>query len=152
MALGAGAPAPPDATLELVINRLDQAGQTRVPMQPLPDDQTGLTWAADFLAPAGSRWDASVRMLADGVEQSRARYVFGFGDDRLNEGRAVPLIHPLTIIAFILAAGAVLAATLGLAGGYPPRTHGPTARLALLAGAAVAGSLAMLAFILPPPV
>jgi len=150
--LGAGAPAPSNAGLELVLNRLDQAGQTRIAMQPLEDDATGKTWTTDFLAPTDSRWDASLRLLVNGAEQSRTRYVFGFGQDRLSEGRAVPLIHPLTVVALIFAGLAVLAATLALAGGYPPRTHGPTARRALLAGAAVAGSLAAVALILPPPV
>ena len=127
--------------LELVLQRLDQAGETRVELHPTPSDPS--TYATDTLFPPQSRWDASVRLTTDGQEQARSRFVFAFDDSGLSEGRALPPLDPPTILALLLGGLAVLAATFAVAGGTPPRTHRSTARNALVVGAVVAGALAL---------
>lgn len=137
-------------SLELVLQRLDQPGQTRVELQPAPSDPT--TYTTDVLTPPQSRWDASVRLTSGGQEQARSRFVFAFDDTGLSAGRALPPIDPATMIALLLGGLAIVAATFALAGGAPPRTHGPTARYALLVGAVVAGALSLAALIAGPGV
>ena len=129
--------------LELVLQRLDQAGETRVELHPTPADPS--TYATDTLFSPQSRWDASVRLTTDGQEQARSRFVFAFDDSGLSEGRALPPLDPPMMVALLLGGLAVLAATFAIAGGAPPRTHRSTARYALVAGAVVAGALAVAA-------
>lgn len=147
----ANGPLPPGATLEMVLDRLDQQGQTRMPLQPLGGTEAS-AWTTDFLAPAGSRWDASVRLVADGAERARARFVFGLGDAGLSDGRQMPLIGFLTLVGLVLGGAGILLATGGLAGGTPPRTDPRLARRTMVAGAAVALVLAAAVLLLPGPV
>jgi copper transport protein len=136
-------------TLELSLDRVDAAGGAEVELTQAHGGDA-VAYGADIPLPPGSSWDATVRRLAGGVEQARARWTFALDDAGLSAGRAVPPISPPAIIALLLAGVAVLGVLLVAAGIVPPRTDRGIARSALLAGAATAAALAALAVLASP--
>jgi copper transport protein len=138
-------------TLELVLQRLDQTGETRVVLTLVPDNpQIGATGATDVPMPPGSQWDASARLMLHDAELSRARFVFAFDDAGLSQGQSRPVLDPLALVALALAAAAVFGFTIVLAGGALPRVERRLGRLTLLAGSIAAALLAVAAFIVGP--
>jgi copper transport protein len=157
---------PIDATAELVLQRLDEEiGTTRLPL--LAVDQFGnvldghaghfsvggsdlarhIARGAQF--PAGSRWDAAVVVsAAQGGELLRRRFVFSMGTEGVTEGRDLPIVDPVLLVAFGLMGAGILALTYRLGGGDLPLTNPAVSRVALLAGGAVSlvlGAVVLLA-------
>ncbi len=143
------------STLELGLDRRDDGTTTRVPLllegggaghgaggdhgsAGVHDTASGtVTWTADALVlPAGSRWDASVRIVSasTGTELSRQRFAFGLSDASIDDGRATTLVDPASLIAVTLLLGGALGAGLGLGGARLPRCEASASRVALLAG------------------
>ena len=142
------------AAVSLHLQRLDGSGDTTIPMRSViaaPDGAS--TWASDGnLLPAGSRWDATVITRdAGGVETGRTRFVFGLDATSIDEGRATPPVDPLLTIGLLLIALAAAGAVIVLARVRVPRIDATVGRLAIAAGAVVAGILGV-AVILAGPV
>lgn len=138
---------------ELVLSRIDAGGRTTVPLSwqggvahgaghaaPTPGTDE---WAADAVVlPAGSRWDATVRILTpDGNELLRQRFDFVLDADGVAEGRRSPPIDVALLVAGMLGAGGALAVGLGAGGWHLPRTDESASRLVLLAGGAAGMAL-----------
>jgi putative copper export protein len=125
--------------VELQLQRLDQAGESRLALSPIAG-RAGQFAAAGGLLPAGSRWDASVVVRGDdGAELGRTRYSFALDETGVSEGRATPPIDPAAIVAIILLAAAALGLAFGLAGGVLPRVDPATSRIAVVAGSILGG-------------
>jgi copper transport protein len=134
-------PAPPaEATVELQLTRTDETAETRLPLRP-----SGGTYRAGGAAlAADSMWDAAVLIRGtDGVEVSRTRFVFALDAAGVAEGRAVPPLDPVLVLAIVLLVAAGLGAILLLGGVRLPRLDPGTARLATGAGSAVSLVLAL---------
>lgn len=148
-----------NASLELVLDRLDAGGQARValrhvsggghamPSMPgmdhgvVSDPDAPARFTADALVlPAGSRWDANVLVLTEpgGTELSRQRFTFEMGDAGVASGRAGGPLDVGPAIAALLLVGGALSIGLGLGGTRLPRCDAEASRLALGAGGAVA--------------
>jgi copper transport protein len=138
------------ATLQLVLSRLDEGGETRLGLLPTSGQVPATTYAIDTLLPVDSTWDASVRLSVDGTEQSRARFAFALDGTGISSGVASPPIDPLLLTGFALGALAVLMLTLALAGASLPRADGRASRLALLAGGSAAVVVAVAAILSGP--
>lgn len=134
--------------VELVLQRLDQAAETRVELVPAPGSDR--RFSADVPLAAGSRWDATVRRHDGGVEQARSRFTFGFDDARLVSGQERSVIEPPVVLALLTLAGAILAATIALAGGGLPRTDQRLSRLSLAVGGVAAAAFGLAALLLGP--
>jgi methionine-rich copper-binding protein CopC/putative copper export protein len=149
---------PEDATVELVLQRLDQAiGTTRLPLIAVDEfgnpvaghgehgghGGTGEGGPARHIAngaqlPDGSRWDASVVVTgADGTELARRRFTFAMGPDGVAEGRELPPLDPVLALAALLLGAGVLALAFRLGGGRLPLTNEAASRVALVGGAVV---------------
>lgn len=114
-------------------------------MSHQPGDGT-LEWTADALAlPAGSSWDASVRVLnADEVEIWRQRFAFALDDEGIDEGQITTLLDPVLGIAAALLLGGALGLGLGLGRARLPRCEALASRIALIGGGTVAVALGVL--------
>jgi copper transport protein len=149
---------PADASVELVLQRLDQSiGTTRLPLiavdelgNPIGggghgghDAGSAGSGPARHLAggvqlPAGSRWDASVVVTgADGSELTRRRFTFSMGPTGVTEGRELPPLDPIAALAALLLGAGVLALAYRLGGGHLPLTNESASRVALVGGAVV---------------
>ena len=166
------ADAPPaDASVELVLQRLDQAiGSTRLPLiavdefgNPLgghggPGGHGGTDGGgpARHIAngaqlPDGSRWDASVVVIAaDGAELARRRFTFAMGPDGVTEGRELPPLDPVLGLAALLLGAGVLALAYRLGGGNLPLTNAAASRVALLGGGVVSLLLGLVLLVAGP--
>jgi copper transport protein len=151
------------ANLELVLDRLDTGGQTRIPlrhsggggahMPDMPgmdhgpaaaDPDAPARFVADAVVlPPGSRWDASVLLLSalDGTEVSRQRFSFELDESAVVRGAATSLVDIGLLTAGLLAAGGALSIGLGVGGTRLPRCDVVASRIALGAGGAVAAVL-----------
>ncbi len=125
-----------DATVELDLSRLDQAGETRLPLRPEADR---LTWIAPGgLLPANSQFDANVIVRnGAGVEQSRTRFTFALDDETIIAGRAEPPLDPVAIVVAALIGAALVGGLLLVAGRTLPATDRRAGRVALLGGSVV---------------
>ena len=123
--------------MELDLSRLDQAGETRLPLRPEADR---LTWIAPGgLLPANSQFDANaiVRNGA-GVEQSRTRFTFALDDEGITAGRAEPPGSTVALVVVGARSGpAVVGGVLLVAGRTLPATDRRAGRVALLGGSVV---------------
>jgi copper transport protein len=152
------------ANLELVLDRLDTGGQTRIPLRhaggggahmpdmpgmdhgPAVDPDAPARFVADAVVlPPGSRWDASVLLLSEpgGTEISRQRFSFELDDAAVARGRAGGPVDFGLLTAGLLAAGGALSIGLGLGGTRLPRCDVVASRIALGAGGAVAVALGL---------
>jgi hypothetical protein len=150
---------PADASVELVLQRLDQSiGTAHLPLIAVDElgnplgvgghgghaggDGTG-SGPARHLAngvqlPAGSSWDASVVVSgADGTELARRRFTFRMGPNGVSQGRELPPLDPVVALAALLLGAGVLALAYRLGGGHLPRTNEAASRVALVGGALV---------------
>jgi copper transport protein len=143
-------PTGPNATVQLVLTRRDIGGETRLDLSPANGQSPPTTFGTDTLLPAGSSWDASVRLVVNGTEQSRARFAFALDDNHISSGVASPPVDPLLLISIALGAAAVLMLTLALAGAALPRADRTASRLALLAGGVAASAVAVAAILFGP--
>jgi hypothetical protein len=135
-----------EASVELVLQRLDGAGESRLRLRPA--EEPGVFVADGGLLPAASRWDATVVVGASGGgEVGRARFVFGLDRESIVEGRATPPLDPAVLVALLAIVGATVGAAYVAAGGTIPRVEPRTGRLATLAGSAVGGALGLLVLI-----
>jgi copper transport protein len=165
------------ATMDLVLDRLDTGGQTRIPLRyvsggmvmPMPgmSDMPGMVHGegdeasgpARFVAdavvlPPGSRWDANVQLLTErgGRELTRQRFSFEMGESGLARGEAHNVLDIGLVIAGLLAVGGALSVGLGLGGMRLPRCDAVASRLALAGGgvtAVVLGAIIGLGQLLP---
>ncbi|HEX2222433.1 MAG TPA: copper resistance CopC family protein, partial [Candidatus Limnocylindria bacterium] len=147
------------ASLELVLDRLDTGGRTRVPLRhtdassATAGESTGGhagahdpaagpdRFVADaIVVPPGSAWDASVRVLSGpgGDELSRQRYAFEMGERGVARGRATDLLDVGTGLAAMLVLGGAEADAQRAGGSRLPRCEAAASRLALLGGGTVA--------------
>jgi len=140
----------PVVSLQLDMHDLVSNSHTSLALQPLPDDPGGHSYAADVLVTAGSRWDATVVLIENGVEQARSRFVFAFDTQSLSAGRATSPINPLSIVGIALLGLAVLGIAFALGGGALPRTDPGLARRALLIGGSAAGAAGVAALLSSP--
>lgn len=144
------------SSLELVIDRLDTGGTTRVPLVIPGMDATehmagmGHTatdelpdWTADAIVlPADGDWDTSVRIVSPaGTELARQRFAFTMDAETIDEGRAGSLLDPAAGIALVLFIGGAVGLGLGIGGMALPRCEPLASRLALIGGGAVAVTL-----------
>ncbi len=144
--------------LELGLDRLDTGSSTLVQlslagasvmnhggmpgMSAAASDAT-VDWNADALVlPAGSRWDASVRIMSSaGVELSRQRFSFALSETDVADGRDAGPMDPIIVIAAVLGAGGAVSLGVGIGGGRLPRCEGRASRWALSGGGLVAAML-----------
>jgi putative copper export protein len=128
-------------TVELQLQRLDEAGESRLSLMPVAG-RHGEFAAAGGLLPSGSRWDASVVLRDDeGTEQSRTRFSFALDATGVSQGRAGPAIDPAIVVAVILLVAAALGLAFALGGGILPRVEARASRLSVGAGSFVAAAL-----------
>jgi putative copper export protein/methionine-rich copper-binding protein CopC len=150
--------------MELALERLDTGSSTNVPLvlegmeglAPMPDMQHSahvapnpdgtINWNADALVlPAGSSWDASVRILTDdGTELSRQRFAFALDEIGVSAGAVEPLLTWGVVIAAALAVGGAVGLGLGLGGFVLPRCERLASWTALVAGGAAGVVLGLL--------
>jgi hypothetical protein len=153
--------------MELGLERIDGGGTTRVPLvlrglegmegmeemramdhsaMVTPDPDGRVSRVADALVlPAGSDWDASVRILgSDGTELSRQRFSFALSGEGISEGRAGTWLTWGTVIAGLLAAIGAVGLGLGLGGAILPRCEPLASRIALVGGGVVGVALGAL--------
>jgi methionine-rich copper-binding protein CopC/putative copper export protein len=150
--------------MELALERLDDGSSTTVPLVPegmegleempgmehgahvTPNPDGTIDWIADAVVlPAGTSWDASVRILSDdGSELSRQRFAFALDETGISEGAVRPLVTWGAIIALALAVGGAVSLGLGLGGFTLPRCETLASRVALLGGGTVAIGLGLL--------
>ena len=129
--------------VELVLQRLDANGSSRVELRP--GSTPGIYEAGGGLLPAGSRWDASVVIRTEsGSEVSRTRYAFALDAESVSEGRATPPIDPAILVALILLIAAALGIAFTLGGGSLPRVDPANSRIAVLGGSAASVILGVL--------
>ncbi len=136
------AAAPAGATVELDLSRLDQTGETRLPLRPLPDRAT---WVAPGgLLPPNSRFDV-VAVVRDGsgVETSRSRFAFALDATTIVSGRLGPPIDPVAIVVVSLIGAGFVALALLLAGRTLPATDRRAGRIALAGGSAITAVVAV---------
>ena len=129
-----------DESVTVVLDRLDQILETTLSPAAVAGGGAGAgsTFTTDAILPAGSQWDASVRVTQAGQETGRARFGFSLTADGSLVGAVQPPIDPLLVLALLFAAGAVLGITLALAGGWLPRADPTASRRALVLGSAAA--------------
>jgi hypothetical protein len=110
-----------------------------------PNPDGTIDWIADAIVlPAGSSWDASVRILTDdGTELSRQRFAFALDEEGISEGAIEPLVTWGTLIALALGVGGAVGIGLGLGGFALPRCDRLASRVALVGGGAVGVVLAL---------
>jgi copper transport protein len=150
---------PADASVELVLQRLDQSiGTARLPLIPVDElgnplgegghgghagADGGGAGPARHLAngvqlPAASSWDAAVVVTgADGSELARRRFTFTMGPNGVADGRLLPPLDPVLGLAGLLLAAGVLALGFYFGGGHLPLTNEAASRIALLGGSTV---------------
>jgi uncharacterized membrane protein len=148
---------PEDASVELVLQRLDQAiGSTRLPLVAVDEFGNlvaghghGGHEATDGGGPArhaangvqlpdGSHWDAAVVVTAgDGTELLRRRFTFAMGAGGVFEGREQLPLDPVVALAALLLGAGVLALAYRLGGGHLPLTDKAASGVALVGGATV---------------
>jgi copper transport protein len=135
----------PAATVSLDLSRLDEAGETELPLRSAADRRA---WVAPGgLLPANSRFDAAVIVRdAGGVEQNRTRFSFALDDETVVSGRAEPPIDPVVLVVLALAGAAIAGAGLLAGGRSVPGTDRRTGRVALLGGTLVSMILAVAVF------
>jgi copper transport protein len=145
-----------DVPVELVLDRVDVAGQTRVSLSWLPTGTVGSGehaghataggdvsrydhYAADAIVlPAGSAWSGTVRILTDdGNEVARQRFAFALDDAKVVEGQLAPIVDVSLVLAGLLGLAGALGIGLGLGGARLPRCEATASRLALVGGGAV---------------
>jgi copper transport protein len=146
-----------DRPVELVLDRLDTGGQTRIPLA-WQDPGTGAAhgvehaegmgrdhYIADAVVlPAGSQWDATVRVMSSaGSEIARQAFAFSLDDAAVSDGRLGPAIDVALILAAAMALGGALALGLGAGGWSLPRTDAAASRLALVAGGGIGVALGL---------
>lgn len=144
------------SSLELVIDRLDTGGTTRVPLvipgMDAAEHMAGMghtatdelpDWTADAIVlPADGDWDTSVRIVSPaGTELARQRFAFTMDAETIDEGRAGSLLDPAAGIALVLFIGGAVGLGLGIGGMALPRCEPLASRLALIGGGAVAVTL-----------
>ena len=152
------------ADMELALDDLAGGGSTRVPLvleglegmgeMPgmdhgsliTPDTDGRVARVADALVlPADSRWDASVRILAeDDIELSRQRFSFAISGEGISQGRAESWLTWGTAIGALLAMGGAVGLGLGLGGATLPRCERVASRVALVGGGVVGIALGVL--------
>jgi putative copper export protein len=132
------------AAVDLHLQRVDvDQGTSLVIMRP--DPNSAHTWVSDGgLLTANSAWSLSV-IAHDGagVETARQRFDVTFGASGVTQGVADQGISLAILSGLVLLAMAVLALTMGLAGGSLPRTPARLGRWALIVGALIAGPLGL---------
>ena len=152
MAVGALGTVP----MELALEGLDGGSRTRItlrhvggpsmPGMPGMEHGSGTDsgedhWVADAVVlPAGSSWNATVRILNEpsGAELSRQRYAFTMGDNGVAQGLlSGPLDMGLGFAAMLLVGGSA-GLGLGIGGMRLPRCDATASRIALVTGGAVA--------------
>jgi copper transport protein len=144
--------------MELALERLDDGSTTRVPLvlegmqgveelpgmehaaHVTPNPDGTIDWIADAIVlPAGTQWDASVRILTDdGTELQRQRFAFALDETGISEGQVEPLLTWGAVIALVLGIGGAVGLGLGLGGFTLPRTERLASRVALVVGGGVA--------------
>ncbi|MCA1588402.1 MAG: copper resistance protein CopC/CopD [Chloroflexi bacterium] len=155
-ALASGSP-----SFELVLDRVDAATTSRVPLVApgmagmdhgpggeMPgmyfvNDEGLAEWVADAVVlPAGSSWNASVVISSpQGTELTRQRFAFALDDAAIAEGRSATLLDPALGIAIVLFLGGAVGLGLGLGGMPLPRCEPLASRIALVGGGGVAAVL-----------
>jgi copper transport protein len=141
--VGEAGTAPP-AAVDLQVQRVDlDQGTALVAMQP--DPRQAHTWVSDGgLLMANSSWSLSVIAHdAAGVEMSRQRFDVSLDASGLTQGAADQGISLAILSGLALLALAVLALTVGLAGGSLPRTPARLGRWALIIGGVIAGPVGL---------
>jgi hypothetical protein len=139
-----------DDGVELQLQRLDQSGESRLQLAPIPD-QPGQFQAGGGLLPADSRWDASVvRRDSSGSEIARTRFSFALDDTGISEGAASPAVDPAVVVAVIALVLAALGLAFALGGGVLPRVDPATSRIGV-AGASIAAAVLGVAILLGGP-
>jgi hypothetical protein len=129
--------------VELQLHRLDEAGETRLELTPVPD-RVDTYAAGGGLLPADSSWDASVVVRAhDGAELSRTRFSFALDSEGVSSGRSVPPLDPVVLLAALLLLGGLAAGAFVLAGGAVPGVDRAVGRVASLAGSAISVALGL---------
>jgi hypothetical protein len=146
---------------ELVLDRLDTGGQTRVPLVWQESGAEGheaahgedhgagsgedLYVADAVVLPAGSRWDATARVLTEsGTELLRQQYAFALDADGVSEGRQPHAIDVALILGGLMAMGGALGLGLGAGGWQLPMTDAAASRVALVGGGAIGLALGVL--------
>ena len=150
--------------MELTLEGLDDGTATNVPLvlegmqgveempgmehtaHVVPNRDGTIDWIADAIVlPADTRWNASVRILAeDGAELQRQRFAFALDESGISEGRLDPVLTWGAVIALGLGIGGAIGLGLGLGGYTLPRTERLASRVALMGGGTVAVGLGML--------
>ena len=131
------------ATVELQLQRLDEAGTSQLQLRP--GAAPGTFEADGGLLPANSSWDSSV-VLHDtaGTEIGRTRYAFALDATGISEGRATPPIDPAIVIAMVLLIGGIVAIAFAAGGGGLPRVDRAAGRVALVGGSVVSAFLGVI--------
>jgi hypothetical protein len=132
------------ASVDLHLQRVDvDQGTSLVAMRP--DPNTAHTWVSDGgLLTANSAWSLSI-IAHDGagVETARQRFDVTFDASGVTHGVADQGLSLAILAGLALLALAVLALTIGLAGGSLPKTPARLGRWALIGGAVIAGPLGL---------
>jgi len=130
-------------TVELQLQRLDEAGTSQLQLRP--GAAPGTFEADGGLLPANSSWDSSV-VLHDtaGTEIGRTRYAFALDATGISEGRATPPIDPAIVIAMVLLIGGIVAIAFAAGGGGLPRVDRAAGRVALVGGSVVSAFLGVI--------
>jgi len=141
--------------MELALDSLDGGSQTRfalrhvggASMPDMPGMEHGAgesgedEWVADALVlPAGSSWNATVRILSEpgGAEVSRQRYAFAMGDSAVAQGLLGGRVNMGLGFAALLLVGGSGGIGLGIGRMRLPRCDATTSRIALISGGSVA--------------
>jgi hypothetical protein len=143
-------------TLELGLDRLDTGSTTLVPLTLAEGamDHGGMSgsdapaggtvgWTADAVViPAGTQWDASVRIMSSaGTELSRQRFSFALSETGVADGRDSGPFDPLLLFGGLLGLGGAVGLGIGLGGGRLPRCDERASRWALTVGGVAAAIL-----------
>lgn len=146
--------------MELALDSLDGGSQTRIALRhtggPSMPDMPGMDhgpggsggsgeddvdrWVADAIVlPAGSSWNATVRILNQpgGSEVSRQRYAFAMGDNAVAQGLLGGRVNMALGFAALLLVGGSGGIGLGIGRMRLPRCDATTSRIALIGGGAV---------------
>ena len=142
--------------MELALDSLDGGSQTRIAlrhiggasMPNMPGMEHGSSgepgedhWVADAVVlPAGSSWNASVRILNQlgGSEVSRQRYAFAMGDNAVAQGLLGGPVNMGLGFAALLLVGGSGGVGLGIGRMRLPRCDATASRIALIGGGTVA--------------
>jgi copper transport protein len=142
------------APMELALDSLDGGTRTRIALRhiggPSMPDMPGMEhgagdsgedqedqWVADALVlPAGSSWNASVRILNQpgGSEVSRQRYAFAMGDNAVAQGLLGGRLNMGLGFAALLLVGGSGGIGLGIGRMRLPRCDATASRIALIGG------------------